>query len=132
MLRKLVALTVVIVFALGSFAYAQDSDNDVYQAKLAELNQQMKQLRDDYKGQMKKSDDSIREQFKAAGTDKAVDKDTRQKLLAQKREEKKQLQMDYRNKQDAIRAQVKALKAQYKGSVKGKAGTKVKKEKKEK
>lgn len=109
MLKKVISICVVLLFAASSFSYAGMKNEDIaaYESQKKGLNDQMKTLGDDYKQQMKDSDKSYMDKF--GKLDKG-DKEGRKALLKQKRTAKEQLQMDYRKKHQTLKDQVDALK----------------------
>ena len=102
------SIAAVIILFSCALAVAQ-SDMETYQAKIDRLNQQMKDVRDVYKSDMRQVDKDIMVRMKQLQPNDRVG---RNKLLDQKRARKKKIQQTYQQTQQSIRSQVKALKAE--------------------
>ncbi|MEA3490006.1 MAG: hypothetical protein U9R44_06695 [Candidatus Omnitrophota bacterium] len=107
MVKKAVSIAVAVLLLFSASMVCAQAADDEHQAKLKDLNEQMKEARDAYKQKMKGVDDTILQQMRQIAPD---DKEARDKLLDQKRDQKKQIQLDYRKEVEGIRAQVDQLK----------------------
>lgn len=119
-MKKLVCALISVVLAFSVCVLSSEADEvQDYEAKLKDLNQQMKEAREDYKRKMQTVDRQIMEKMEDL---EPGDRDARKDLLDQKWLQKKEIQEDYQKQVKTIRNRVKNLKAEHKGVIKSKKG----------
>ncbi|MGB2662015.1 MAG: hypothetical protein WBD04_06495 [Candidatus Omnitrophota bacterium] len=120
MLKRITALFALFFMLACGLTHAEMTREE-YQSQTNQLNQQMKQVRANYKGQMRESDKSFMDQFKQLDP---KDTEGKKKILEQKKAQKKQFQLQYKKQEKALRDQVNELKQTMKGQRKTKLETK--------
>ena len=118
----LVSLAILFVFCFGIVS-AQAADWAEYDAKMKDLNQQMVQIRDEYKQTQRDIDKAYALKQKEIDP---RDREAKRLLFDKKSQEKKEAKQAYKEAHNDLKAQVKQLKRDYRGIVSTKKGSKPK------